>query len=759
MFYAHSIEGQPLTRWQPLDAHLAGVAARAERGAAPFGAAKAAALAAWLHDLGKYSRAFQGRLDGARERVDHSTAGARVAMALAEAAGVAGGDRLMLELIAYAVAGHHAGLPDKSDTDGGTASLAFRLTEAKIEALDPVWRETIPLDAKGLVPAGFRLATEAGERNRQLAFLGRMIFSCLVDADFRDTEAFYAANEGVVPDRDWPALPDVVARLRAAFEAHVAGLAAAAPDGPFNRLRGEILGQVRGKAGLPAGVFTLDVPTGGGKTLASLGFALDHAARHGMRRIVTAIPFTSIIDQTAGIYRKILGDDIVLEHHSAIEPAPATEREDRQGRDKLRLAMEDWAAPVVVTTNVQLFESLYANRVSRCRKLHNLAGSVIVLDEAQTIPLAVLRPAVDVLKELCRNYGCSVVLSTATQPALRAPAFDGGFELTPERELAPDPPALHRALRRTSVRMAGRMEDADLLDGLAGVAQGLVIVNSRAHALALYRAGKAAGIGDLVHLTTRQTARDRRTILDGIRDRLKGEAPCRLIATSLVEAGVDLDFERVWRAVAGLEQIAQAAGRCNREGRRAVKASVVTVFEPAEAKPPQELAALVQATMAVAGDHDDLLSPEAIERYFREVYWVKGDGLDRVKVLDAFRISAPAPGIGATDFAYRSVAEKFRLVESGMMPVIIAADDEAASTLDRLKAGHMPPGAAARALQTRLVQVRPLDRDALIRNEHVRFVEGFADQFAVLIEGSLYTAECGLLWEEAEYIAADDLII
>ncbi|MEJ1158473.1 CRISPR-associated helicase Cas3' [Prosthecomicrobium sp. N25] len=759
MFYAHSLAGKLHEDWQPLHVHLAGVADRAARGAAPFGAEKAAALAAWLHDLGKYSRAFQARLDGSVERVDHSTAGARVAIGHTDTSGLASGDRLVLELIAYAVAGHHAGLPDKTDRDGGTASLAFRLRDARIDTLDPVWRDTVPLDASDLMPAGFRFVKDPRQGSRQLAFLGRMIFSCLVDADFRDTEAFYAANEGVAPDRDWPGLPDILERLRATFDAHMAGLAATASDGPVNRLRADILAHVRGNAGLPKGVFTLDVPTGGGKTLASLAFALDHAAHHGQRRIITAIPFTSIIDQTAAIYRGIFGENIVLEHHSAIEPAQASESDEPQGRNKLRLAMEDWAAPVVVTTNVQLFESLHANRVSRCRKLHNIAGSIIILDEAQTIPLHVLRPAVDVLQELCRNYGCSVVLCTATQPALRAPDFVGGFDLTPDRELAPDPPALHRALRRTTIRMAGRMEDADLLDALAEAAQGLVIVNSRAHALALYRAGRDAGIQDLVHLTTRQIALDRRTILAAVRRRLADGIPCRLIATSLVEAGVDLDFERVWRAVAGLEQIAQAAGRCNREGRRPTEASLVTVFEPAEAKAPRELAALAEATMRVARDHPDLLSPAAIERYFREIYWAKGDGLDRDKVLGAFRISAPVPGIGATDFAYRTVAETFRLVESGMLPVIVPIDAEARSFVHRLKAGQLPPGAAARALQTRIVQVPPKARDVLIRNQHVRFVDGFADQFAVLVEPSLYTAECGLLWEEAEYLAADDMII
>ena len=324
-------------------------------------------------------------------------------------------------------------------------------------------------------------------------------------------------------------------------------------------LRAEILDHVRSRAGDPPGLFTLTVPTGGGKTLASLGFALDHAKAHGLDRIVYAIPFTSIIDQTAAIFRDVLGDDIVLEHHSAIEdeePDAPRECGSAKAADKLKLAMEDWAAPVVVTTNVQLFESLFAARTSRCRKLHNLAGAVIILDEAQTIPLPLLAPCVAALDELARNYRCTIVLCTATQPALdakvqrRLATHPAGLPLA-GRELAPDPARLVGEARARQAVHGGEMDDATLVAALARTDQGLVIVNSRTHALALYRAAHAAGLDGVVHLTTRQYAAHRREILEKVRQLLEASAPCRLIATSLVEAGVDLDFPRVWRAEAG----------------------------------------------------------------------------------------------------------------------------------------------------------------------------------------------------------------
>jgi CRISPR-associated endonuclease/helicase Cas3 len=593
-----------------------------------------------------------------------------------------------------------------------------------------------------------------------------MVFSCLVDADYRDTEKFYAEAGGNSVDRHWPALTAIIDSLIARFDTHMADIAASSGGSPLGRLRADILAHARGRGILPRGVFTLNVPTGGGKTLASLGFALDHARTHRMDRIVYGIPFTSIIDQTAVIFRDVLGEAHVLEHHAAIDHTrqdrklPEQEGE-RDLRDKMRLAMEDWAAPVVVTTNVQLFESLFANRPSRCRKLHNLVNAVIILDEAQTIPLPVLRPCVAALDDLVRNYGCSVVLCTATQPALAAPRFKGGFDLTKDTELAPDPAALARKLKRVTLTIRTEpVTDAELVKEIALIDQALVIVNSRRHALDLYKTAKAAGLADVVHLTTRQTAADRRRILAAIRHNLKAGRPCRVIATSLVEAGVDLDFPRVWRAQTGLDQIAQAAGRCNREGRRPIADSVVTVFTPAEAKPPPEIRPFIEAMQRVIPHHDDLFSPESIHSYFNEVYWQRGekrldqitvrgiDGTtDRISVLEAFLV-----GRSVLDFPYRAIAEGFRLIESGMEPVIVAVEDEPRSILARLRAGAITSGVAARGLQTFIVQVPPAWRRRLIDNGQAAYIAGYGEQFVELKNESLYTPETGLLWEEADIL-------
>jgi CRISPR-associated endonuclease/helicase Cas3 len=330
-YFAHSLPNADPVDWQPLRDHLESVQRIAGERAAKFRAGGPAALSGLLHDLGKYSAGFQRRLHGG-DPVDHSTAGARE---IRELAGSDGGARLIAQIVAHCIAGHHAGLPDS------IGDLDRRLDEKELEPLDPIWRDEIGPDPAKLAPPAFEWH-KAAEAWFQFGFLGRMIFSCLIDADFRDTESFFAAAEGREVDRDWKRLPDIVDQLTARLDSHFARLRTDAPDTSVNRLRAEILTHVRAQAEKPRGAFSLNVPTGGGKTLASLAFALDHARRHGLERIVYAIPFTSVIDQTATIFKDILGEDVVLEHHSSIDEDGIGGRE---ARDKLRLAMEDWAAP------------------------------------------------------------------------------------------------------------------------------------------------------------------------------------------------------------------------------------------------------------------------------------------------------------------------------------------------------------------------------------------------------------------------------
>lgn len=748
MHFAHTNDSGDRGDWQELRLHLHSVAKLAAMRAGYFGCERLGYVAGLFHDLGKYSAAFQRRLAGSDESVDHSTAGADMVLRLTN-----GKDRELAGLLAYAIAGHHAGLPDMKNDQ--RSCLRERLAGFKGE-IDPAWKSELTDDVSGLMPA---ISLDKGDRVKlafQLSFLCRMVFSCLVDADYRDTEDYYLGLKKRNSGRVKMELQSCLVGFSEALSLYLKSLKR---DGMVNDIRASIMAHVRCCAQEKPGLFTLTVPTGGGKTLASLAFALDHAKAHGHRRIIYAIPYTSIIDQTAAIFKKILGDDHVLEHHSAIdeEKFKSTENE----RHAVKLVMEDWSDPVIVTTNVQLFESLFAARPSRCRKLHNIAGSVIILDEAQTLPRYLLSPSMRALDELALNYGCSIVLCTATQPALDKRNFEekdhpAGLALE-GRELAPDPVGLAGKLRRVTFHKAGAMTNSDLVGALSETEQGLVIVNSRRHALALYRDAKQAGLSGLVHLTTRQCAVHRRQILARVREDLTSGQPCRLIATSLVEAGVDLDFPRVWRAESGLDQIAQAAGRCNREGKRPVADSIVTIFNASEFAPPPELKRLASDMWRVAVKHDDLLSLAAMDDYFGEVYWRLGlAGLDGKGILDLLNVSS-----AGTDFAYRTIAERFQMIESNMVPVIVQWDENAQALVRKMGFEDISSGRLARDLQVYTVQVSVKDRDKMIANGHVSFAAPNlrADQFAVLGEKSgLYHKDAGLIWEEADYLSTTSLV-
>lgn len=738
LYYAHSGTLRDRSDWQLLPNHLASTQELARGRAALLRLGNAAAMAGLFHDFGKYNPAFDQVLCGENVRVDHSTAGAALLLDR-----VPPSLRPVAEVLAYTILGHHAGLPDRRGTEGSFD----RRIEAFVDPIDPAISKNVALDFASVADE-LKALMRKDLAGFDLSVAVRMIFSCLVDADFRDTEGFYAALEKRLPDRDWPSLAELLPGWTARFDAHMSSFRA---DTDLNRLRADILRCVRYGADMSPGLFTLTVPTGGGKTLASLGFALDHAARHGHRRIIYAIPYTSIIDQTAKIFRDLLGD-AVLEHHSAID----AERPGQQGRDKMRLAMEDWAAPLVVTTNVQLFESLFTARPSRCRKLHNIAGSVIVLDEAQCLPRKLLISSLRMIEVLSAHYGCSVVLCTATQPAFDSRQLKHGGLPLEGRELAPDPQDLARRLRRAQIKRAGEMDDDSLLSALSDAPQGFVIVNSRAHALELFNAGRAAQIEGLIHLSTRQYPVHRRAILDDIRQRLGTGRPCRLIATSLIEAGVDLDFPVGWRAEAGLNSCVQAAGRVNRNGKRPLAESTLTVFTPQAQAAPAEVRGLAAAMDRVAARHDDLLSPEAIRDWFEEVYWKAGPDRLGQPMVDRFVL-----GASGTDFPFRITAAEYRMIDSPMVPVIVPGDERAGQAIARLGAPDAPSGQIARSLQPYTVQIPVKSRAKLVDNGHAAFLHTDlrGDQFCVLGNMSLYHEDSGLWWEDADYLAEESLLI
>lgn len=737
-FYAHSLSGgQTESCWQPLAEHLSAVSRLAGEFAAPFGGQSCAQAAGLLHDLGKYTQQFQDRIRGSGDRVDHATWGARVAV---ERFGRIG------YLIAYAIAGHHAGLAN-GDGEGSRTNLRSRLGNELPPLMDN-WQHELTVPDALLPPPGMK--PRAGHGNFSFSFAVRMLFSCLVDADFLDTERFYATAEGREIERG----SEVgVAALRLAAAAYLDAKAQKADATTLNIERQRILAHVRAKASLPPGLFSLTVPTGGGKTLTSLAFGLEHAEAQGLRRLIYVIPFTSIVEQNAKVFREALGplgDDAVLEHHSAYADDPGKALE---ARDKTRLAMENWDKPLVVTTAVQFFESLFADRPSQCRKLHRIAGSVIVLDEAQTLPLKLLRPTLLALDELQRNYRCSIVFCTATQPALADECFRDVIGVM--HELAPEPAELFKRLRRVKVLHSGAMADEDVVARMSRSAQALCIVNNRLQARSLYEALK--GEPGAMHLSTLMCAAHRRQVLDRGRRALADKQPCRLVSTSLIEAGVDVSFPLVLRAEAGLDSVAQAAGRCNREGIWRTEDSEVLVFAADQGwSPPPELKQFAQIGAQVLHKHrDDPLSPDAIREYFRELYWARGkaelDGPQLLKMLaDAKLDSLPMD----------TLAREYRLIQQIQETVIVPFDDAARNAIRKLAFAAGARG-LARDLQPYTVQVPHRVFQSLRQARAIEPIapDKWGEQFMQLVNVDLYRDDIGLHWTHPDFLGAASLVL
>lgn len=694
--FAHS--PNPEGKWHDLREHLESVAQLARRFAEPFGAGDWAYLAGLWHDLGKFSQEFQDYLRAVatddyhagelRGSLDHTSAGAQHAVATVEILG---------HLLAYAVAGHHAGL---MDAISDRACLEKRLTKKL-----PNWSHGLahlPSVAAPELPNFLKeaLGGDRGEAAFRFSFFVRMLFSCLVDADFLDTEAFL--NPEVAGSRPrWPS--NILEELGRCLEEYVKcrfSSAASSVDKERALVREACL-----KAAMePPGLFSLTVPTGGGKTLASLAFALKHAQCHGLRRVVYVVPFTSIIEQNVAVFREVLAPlverglpDPIIEHHSTLDP--------EKDSIESRLAAENWDAPLVVTTTVQFYESLFGNRPSRCRKLHNLASSVIIMDEVQKLPVDYLKPCLLAMRELAANYGSTVLLCTATQPALhRREEFPVGLDNI--REIIPEPRQLYANLKRVEVEDLGEVSDGDLMDHLKRHPRVLCILNTRRHAREIFNLCR--DLEGMHHLSAAMCAAHRSETLGRIRQALAENSPCRVVATQVVEAGVDLDFPVVFRSQAGLDSIAQAAGRCNRNGKAPMGTTYVFRSEHRESE--AFLRDTANATEHLLGRHGsealyrDLLSLEAVEHYFRLYFWSQKDRWDRYRLLDRLKIqnSKEMPFL----FDYDSIAGSFRLIQDTGEPVLIPWGEKGRSLCQQLHYASLRPSVSLmRALQRYSVQV------------------------------------------------------
>ncbi len=628
-----------------------------------FGSKVWAEAAGLWHDIGKYSEEFQKRIGREGEaqsesragRVDHSTAGAQHAV---ESLGEIG------KPIAYAIAGHHSGLANWFDTT--ESHLKGRLKRAVPDWSAAPTKETA---APTITPKGFPFKPDEKRLGMQAFLFVKMLFSALVDADFLDTERFLDEKRAIDRQSPW-SLSLMKERLESFLydlELKSAGDREANRD--LNRLRNEIRESALREAPRSPGMYRMTVPTGGGKTLSSLAFALDHALENGLSRILYVIPFTSIIEQNAGVFRNVFGEidglSPVLEHHSNYDSTGEHEWN--------RLAAENWDAPLVVTTNVQFFESLFDYRTSRNRKLHNIASSVIILDEAQSLPPGLLKPTLRVMEELADTYRCSFLFCTATQPAItwRDDFPDGIKDVL---EIAPDVPRLFSALKRTNVSFVGEISDVDLAAHIVQHDQVLVIVNTRRHAHSLYESVTAGDTTGVYHLSALMYPVHRQRVLRSVRRRLENQEPVRLISTQLIEAGVDIDFPVVYRSVAGVDSLAQAGGRCNREGKLKEPGSVV-VFEPVDAPVPRQFRRQVEIARRVLERFGDPLLPEAVEEYFQELYWRESlhKRLDSAGIVDE-KLSPDK--VARFEIPFREISESYRLINNAMHTVVIVREPD-----------------------------------------------------------------------------------
>lgn len=668
-YYAHSHPDHPEDRsqWQTLEDHLRKVANRATQFAKetrPLDAAfhEVARWAGLLHDIGKYTPEFQAYLGRQREggvETHHAVFGAALS-ALQSLLGPA-----------FVSAGHHAGLHDSSTLQSLIADPKYGL-DRRLKDVRKIFEAEI-----GKIPSNIPDPDFVRDRLLGCEYYVRMLLSCLVDADCLDTEKACTGRS-----RDSIVLSDGLKDLL--IRRVSAERASKSHDGTVNEIRHRLFEQCLAAAQKPPGFFTLTVPTGGGKTLSSMAFALAHARAHNLRRVIVVIPYLSIIEQNAADYRRVLDPDnvgMLVEHHSAVGTG-CDENSDRSAVElEAGLATENWDAPVIVTTSVQFIESLLANRPSTCRKLHNIARSVVVLDEVQTLPIHLLAPVLSVCRELKEQYGTSFVFSTATQPAFRrSSGLPDGFGSDETVEIAGDEDAVSetfRVLNRVRYERLGTLDWKSVSDRMSTENQVLCVLNTRGHAFTLWESLRDAlpveQRDSVYHLSSALCAEHRLDILGharapnegSIRHRLLAGLPCRVVATQLVEAGVDLDFPAVLRAMGPLDSIVQAAGRCNREGRLS-EPGRVGVFVPSEGGTPPGVykTATGQTSAFLAGfdlEHEPLQA-EHFSRYFGALFNIVDTDYARGRECSIQE--------DRVNFRFREVARKARVITDDTVSVV-----------------------------------------------------------------------------------------
>lgn len=645
-------------RVQSLTDHLDGTMRLAEGFGAGMGLGAEAGLLGAIHDEGKDTAEFQDYIHGRKHRrVDHSTAGAKSFFE--------NGHIGWLQLIgALCVAGHHAGIPDLgSKVDcAGTSTLNGRMKKCIPSIRHP---QRYLIDSTCLDVD--HLNTFIEKRNTlDVMILTRMLFSCLVDADFLDTEAFM--NNQPVRKNEFSSLKEISAMFWSRLEED----GYFRPKNTLNEKRCEILHTCMRKGEGKQGLYSLTVPTGGGKTISSMAFAMKQAMKWHKERIIYVIPYLSIIEQTADVFRAFLGNHAVLESHSQVDYDSLVEEGSEEASrvaERMKLAAENWDAPVVITTNEQFFESLYANKTSRCRKLHNIANSVVILDEAQMMPVDFLKPCLHAIEQLVHYYGCTVVLCSATQPEL------GRYLQNSPIEIIENVGELFQFFKRVTFDIDGEMDYAEIAKKLDECEQVLCIASTKKEAEKMFELLDE----EAMYLSTNLCPAHRRKIIREMKTRLRDGKPCRVVSTSIISVGVDIDFPVVYLQYTGLDSLIQGAGRCNREGRQSLQKSRAHIFWTKESKKSLFMRKEKQVTDMVRKKYNtkEMTEPSAIRTYFENWYQSNEGNLDYREIEKL-----------AQSLSFAEIGKRFHLINDSTKSVFVPFDEKARNIKEQLMMGN-----------------------------------------------------------------------
>ena len=688
VYYAHTLEGEKEEKWQTVKAHAEAVAKLVKKLSTEWCTAEYAENLGLLHDVGKYQADFQRRLHGEKISVEHSIAGAKkwIEMKWPESG-------------AYCIAGHHSGLPDVGNQTDSEDEPTL-LGRIKREQQDfSACEDELPLAEINAFPARDAVRMNGGSADdikKEYAFWTRIMFSCLTDADYLDTETFCGGRKERGVPADFEACLKLINRHISKFKA----------DTPVKCAREVLRSQVMSHVRESADVYLINMPTGSGKTLTSMQFALERAVRSQKKHIIYVIPYTSIIEQNAKVFKDIFGAENVLEHHCNFDYESV---KDVNQRERLKRTAENWDASIIVTTNVQFFESVYGNRSSELRKLHNIADSILVFDEAHMLPSLFFQPCLEAVRILTQRYHCEAVFMTATMPDFHTWMSEFGcggaktLDLTEDKSCFP-------VFERCKIESRGQLS-SEKLAGLAAEAENsLIVVNSRKAARRIYQLLP----GKKYHLSTYMTHDDRSRVITEVKDSLIRREHFCLVSTSLIEAGVDLDFDLVFRELAGLDNLLQTAGRCNREGKKRNCKTYAFEFEEEDLRPKSSEFIIKQSFCREAlQKYGDAASPEAIEFYFNRLYAYT---LDSMKSMDFKTAFSPAScGIDGFGFNYAQYARDFRLIDENTQPLVIVTEENREIVMPLLEAAAYGGTTAVRQLQKYSISLRPYEFEELDR--------------------------------------------